>query len=63
MARSFLENLNIFKRPSKESGRGDGPHIKQTLHGMSLILLSMVCFILILWVIMTIVRLFSGFAV
>lgn len=62
MARFFLNILSIFKRPAKETGRTDRPHIKQTFYGMSLVLLSMVCFIFILWVIMTIVRLFSGFA-
>lgn len=63
MARLFLNIPSIFKKPAQESSRNERPHIKTTLYGMGMILLSMVSFIFIIWIIMTIVRLFSGFAV
>lgn len=63
MARLTLNIPSIFKKPPQELRGNDQPHAKQTFHGMALMLLAIVCFIFILWIIMTIVRLFSGFAV
>lgn len=63
MARLSLNIPIIFKRPESESKRSDQPHVKATLHGMYLVLLSIVCFIFILWILMALIRLFSGFAV
>ena len=63
MARLSLQIPSLFRKPAQTSDRVEKPHFKATFAGMMLVVLSIVCFIMILWIIMTIVRLFSGFAV
>lgn len=63
MARLSLQIPSLFKKPAQQEERVKKPHFKVTFNAMMLVVLAIVCFIMILWIIMTVVRLFSGFAV